>query len=255
MLTKTKLLLLAVLMAATLLVPTPTVAQASPAHDDQITRLYLAVLGRYPDPGGHLYWADQLAAGEELTSLVRVMISTDEVIATSSGDLVLDTYRNALGREPDAAGHAFWTAHDPWFAVVGISESVEHQQRTGTLPPPAAPAASTDATHVQALNNPSDRAIIVEGWVDAGHGVFVPPVLLTIRRCESEHNYEAANPRSSARGAYQFLTSSWDAYGHSDRYGVPQAHLATPAQQDEAALITWQADGTRPWNASRHCWG
>ena len=93
------------------------------------------------------------------------------------------------------------------------------------------------------------------GFVDAGHGVYVPPILLEIRRCESGGNYQAANPYSSARGAYQFLTGSWAAYGHADRYGVSQAHLATNAQQDEAALITWQRDGTRPWNASRHCWG
>ncbi|MGI9611389.1 MAG: transglycosylase family protein [Acidimicrobiales bacterium] len=93
------------------------------------------------------------------------------------------------------------------------------------------------------------------GYVDAGHGVLVPAVLIEIRRCESTHNYQAANPRSTARGAYQFLRSSWAAYGHADRYGVSEAHLATNAQQDEAALLTWQRDGTRPWNASRSCWG
>lgn len=93
------------------------------------------------------------------------------------------------------------------------------------------------------------------GWVDTGNGVMVPPVLLSIRYCESRDNYQAANPSSSARGAYQFLTGSWASYGHAERYGVSQAHLATPAQQDEAALITWQADGTRPWNASKSCWG
>ena len=257
MLTKTKLLFLAVLMTATLLVPSPTVAQASEAHDDQVTRLYLAVLGRYPDAGGHVYWSERLASGESLTDLVRVMLNTSEVIETSSGDLVIDTYLNALGRAPDAGGYAFWSAQDPWFAVVGISESAEHQQRTGTLPPPVAPAASAtpDTTHLQALNDPSGRAVLAEGWVDAGHGVFLPPVLLAIRWCESGGDYEAANRRSSARGGYQFLTGSWNWYGHADRYGVPQAHLATPAQQDKAALITWQADGTRPWNASRHCWG
>lgn len=257
MLAKTKLVFLAVLIAATLLVSTPTVASASDAQDDQITRLYLSVLGRYPDAGGHVYWSERLAGGEDLVDLVRVMLDTPEVDETTSGDLIVDIYRNALRREPDAGGYAFWSAQDPWVAVVGISESPEHQELTGTLPPPVAPApsAATPQTHVQALSNPSDRVQLGDGWVDAGHGVFVPPVLVAIRWCESTDNYEAANRRSSARGAYQFLTGSWDWYGHADRYGVPQAHLATPAQQDEAALITWQADGTRPWNASRHCWG
>lgn len=262
MLTKTKLLFLAVLMTATLLVPSPTVAQATDAHDDQITRLYLSVLGRQPDAGGHAYWSERLTSGESLLDLVRVMLDTPEVAEKSSGDLIVDIYRNALRREPDAGGYAFWSAEDPWVAVVGISESPEHQELTGTLAPPAAPvaaspqAASTpESSHVEALSDPSERDVLTEGWVDAGHGVFVPPVLLSIRWCESTDNYAAANSRSSARGAYQFLTGSWDWYGHAARYGVPQAHLATPAQQDEAALITWQADGTRPWNASRHCWG
>ena len=93
-----------------------------------------------------------------------------------------------------------------------------------------------------------------DGWVDTGNGVLVPPVLLAIRWCESRDDYQAANPSSSARGAYQFLTGSWAAYGHADRYGVNQAHLASKVQQDEAALLTWQRDGTRPWNASRTCW-
>jgi len=219
------------------------------------------VLGRSPDAGGHTYWSERLAGGESLLELVRVMLDTPEVEERSSGDLIVDIYRNALGREPDAGGYAFWSAQDPWFAVVGISESPEHQQRTGTLPPPAAPApaqaaaATPQTSHVQALSDPGERDVFSEGWVDAGNGVFLPPVLLAIRWCESNDNYQAANRRSSARGGYQFLTGSWDWYGHADRYGVPQAHLATPAQQDEAALITWQADGTRPWNASRHCWG
>lgn len=93
-----------------------------------------------------------------------------------------------------------------------------------------------------------------EAWVDAGNGVALPAVLLDIRYCESRGDYLAANSRSTARGAFQFLTGSWKYYGHAERYGVAQAHLATPAQQDEAALKTWQADGTRPWNASKSCW-
>ncbi len=93
-----------------------------------------------------------------------------------------------------------------------------------------------------------------DGWVDTGNGVLVPPVLLAIRWCESRDDYQAANPSSSARGAYQFLSGSWRAYGHADRYGVSTADQASRAQQDEAALLTWERDGTRPWNASRTCW-
>jgi len=92
-------------------------------------------------------------------------------------------------------------------------------------------------------------------WVNAGHGVSVPDVLLRIRFCESTNNYQAAHVTSSARGAYQFLSGSWSWYGHAARYGVATADLATPAQQDEAAVLTLKKDGTRPWKESFRCWG
>lgn len=117
------------------------------------------------------------------------------------------------------------------------------------------PTTAEETTTTAAPTTAAPTTAAGNGFVNAGHGVYVPPILLEIRRCESGGNYQAANPYSSARGAYQFLTGSWAAYGHAARYGVSQAHLATNAQQDEAALITWQRDGTRPWNASRHCWG
>lgn len=91
-------------------------------------------------------------------------------------------------------------------------------------------------------------------WIDSGNGVMVPDLLLRIRFCESTNNYTAANDHSTARGAYQFLTGSWDWYGHAAQTGVAQAHLATPAQQDQAALRTLQSEGTGPWTASRRCW-
>ena len=91
-------------------------------------------------------------------------------------------------------------------------------------------------------------------WVDAGNGVLVPDLLLRIRFCESTNNYKAANSNSSARGAYQFLNKSWDWYGHAARTGVAEAHLAAPAKQDEAGLLTLQSQGTAPWRPSRDCW-
>ncbi len=131
-------------------------------------------------------------------------------------------------------------------ADAATTEGASGSTETSVETPPTTEAPTTTAPPTTAAGN---------GYVNAGHGVYVPPILLEIRRCESGGNYQAANPYSSARGAYQFLTGSWAAYGHAARYGVSQAHLATNAQQDEAALLTWQRDGTRPWNASRHCWG
>ncbi|MGH1492089.1 MAG: transglycosylase family protein [Acidimicrobiales bacterium] len=91
-------------------------------------------------------------------------------------------------------------------------------------------------------------------WVDSGNGVMVPDILLRIRFCESTNNYLAANSTSSARGAYQFLNKSWDWYGHAARTGIAEAHLASPAQQDESGLLTLQSQGTGPWAESRACW-
>ena len=91
-------------------------------------------------------------------------------------------------------------------------------------------------------------------WNDGGNGVAMPDLMLRVRFCESSNNYRAAHVASSARGAYQFLSKSWEYYGHAERYGVAEAHQATPAQQDEAALLTYRQVGARPWAESRHCW-
>lgn len=91
-------------------------------------------------------------------------------------------------------------------------------------------------------------------WIDAGNGVVVPDLLLRIRFCESTNDYLAAHRVSTASGAYQFLDGSWDWYGHAASYGVVEARLATPAQQDEAAVTTILRVGARPWAESRSCW-
>lgn len=214
--------------------------QVTAYHLDQVTRLYLTTLGREPGPAGQAYWAQLLVNGHTRIAVIRYMLATPEAQSATSGDLLVDAYRNALGRTPDSGGYDFWSQFDPVAAVAAISDSAEHIAKTDTLPPPT-----------PGIRSFAGRA----GWVDAGHGVFVPPVMLAIRHCESTDNYQARNPRSTARGAYQFLTGSWQAYGHADRYSAATALYATPAEQDEAAVITWLADGTRPWNASRHCWG
>ncbi len=139
--------------------------------------------------------------------------------------------------------------------TVETTEASEPEESTGDSATTVETTETTVAEEEPTTTEAPATTAADNGFVNAGHGVYVPPILLKIRWCESTDNYTAANPSSSARGAYQFLTGSWAAYGHADRYGVSQAHLASPAQQDEAALITWQRDGTRPWLASKHCWG
>lgn len=107
-------------------------------------------------------------------------------------------------------------------------------------------------------------------WVDLGHGVKGPPILLEIRRCESGGDYSIRNPSSSAGGAYQMLKSTWRTWvGHGpyaaadpfplngSEAGAPYARAehAPPHIQDRVAVAGFMVYGTAPWNASRHCWG
>lgn len=234
---------LALLVGALQLSGSPATAEGDlTVYSHQVIRLYRTTLGRSPDVVGLNYWTSRLSTGESAESVARGFIDSPESVASTTGDPILDAYSRALGRTPDQSGYDYWSRRILAEAVVAISDSAEHVQLTGTM---AAPAPRPTAASVAAAP---------QGWVDAGHGVHVPPVMLRIRNCESRNNYQAANRWSTARGAYQFLKSSWKLYGHAARYGVAEAHLATNAQQDEAAVLTWQRSGTSPWNASAGCW-
>jgi len=72
-----------------------------------------------------------------------------------------------------------------------------------------------------------------------------------IRWCESRDNYKAQNPTSSASGGYGFLDSTWRSIT-----GLPgSAKDYPPALQDKAFRDLYAQLGTRPWSASRGCWG
>ena len=71
--------------------------------------------------------------------------------------------------------------------------------------------------------------------------------------CESGGRATATNPSSTASGLFQFLDSSWIAYG-GGKYAA-RAKDATPAQQYEIANHAYALSGLSPWAASRSCWG
>lgn len=75
----------------------------------------------------------------------------------------------------------------------------------------------------------------------------------SIIACESGGNPTAQNPHSTASGLYQFLRSSWLAYG-GGQY-APEAKMATPAQQTAIANHAYALSGLTPWAASQRCWG
>ena len=116
---------------------------------------------------------------------------------------------------------------------------------------------STDAL-AKTFEVPERCADHPAGWVDYGHSIFGPPIGLVVRQCESGGDYsiEYEGPKNStASGAFQFLDSTWRAYGFDQKYGVTRAMFATPAQQDAAFVEAYNRDGLTPWAASKHCWG
>ncbi len=76
-------------------------------------RTYQAVFARTPDPGGFLWWYEQLRAGMTRTEVASAFAASPEFIGENRvGDeaFVGLLYRNAFGRNPDAAGEQFWVS-------------------------------------------------------------------------------------------------------------------------------------------------
>ena len=80
-----------------------------------------------------------------------------------------------------------------------------------------------------------------------------PAILYRIKQCESGGSYHAVNPSSGAAGAYQFMYTTWHALPESR--GYRNASDAPAWLQDRAARRLYAMYGTRPWAASRSCWG
>ena len=82
------------------------------------------------------------------------------------------------------------------------------------------------------------------------------PVLINIAKCESrmrqydEKGRVLKNPSSSASGVMQIMLSY---------HRKPAARLGLDLHTLDGnlryALHLYKQEGTRPWNASRHCWG
>ena len=84
--------------------------------------------------------------------------------------------------------------------------------------------------------------------------VDVAALMARIRACESHGNYRARNRRTSAAGAYQFVTSTWRRYRGAEGRRYVRASHAPPTVQDHAFLRAYAHEGTRPWASSRSCW-
>lgn len=103
-------------------------------------RLYQAAFNRRPDEGGLGYWVHFLEQGYTLADAAGGFLNSPEARAMydalSDVDYVTTLYRNALHREPEPAGLAFWVARlhgggeTRASVLVGFSESPENRGNT-----------------------------------------------------------------------------------------------------------------------------
>lgn len=126
----------------------PAAPAASPGVRDSITRLYLAVFDRQPDPAGRQYWIDQYVSGVGLPRIAEAFMASGEwqrrIGDVDDPAFIALLYDNVLDRNPDPGGRRYWveraaggfTRTD---LVLSFSESEEFVRRTGTAPPTPPP--------------------------------------------------------------------------------------------------------------------
>ena len=71
-------------------------------------------------------------------------------------------------------------------------------------------------------------------------------LLNRIIECESGWKSSAKNPYSTASGLFQFISSTWNNWGEGDVFD--------PYDNIRAGVNLFNAEGTKPWNASKSCW-
>ncbi|MCM2264161.1 MAG: DUF4214 domain-containing protein, partial [Desulfuromonadales bacterium] len=103
-----------------------------------VVRLYFAYFNRLPDFSGLMYWVKEHSSGNlTLDNISDFFASSPEFQQTygslNNGQFVELVYQNVLGREPDAAGLAYWTgqldtaARTRGQVMTGFSESAEYK--------------------------------------------------------------------------------------------------------------------------------
>jgi len=107
----------------------------------QVMRLYQAALGRQPDAAGREDATTALVAGHSLASLAANFLDSPEFLARfgrpDDTGFIHRAYQQALGREADADGLAFWQAKlaggvSRAEMLAGFSESPENRDLTSS---------------------------------------------------------------------------------------------------------------------------
>jgi serralysin len=108
----------------------------------QVARLYQAALGRAPDAVGREYWTAEVMHGAALSTLAEQFLGSHEFIdrfgTPDDAGFVRRAYEQALDREADADGLAYWEGRlaggtSRAELLAGFSESDENRQLTAPL--------------------------------------------------------------------------------------------------------------------------
>jgi hypothetical protein len=94
-------------------VTTPTPSCSTCTASNYVQRAYVAYYGRPADPAGLAYWASRMdAEGGSLSAIIAAFGSSGEFNrrygGLSTSALVTKIYQQALGRDPDTAGLAYY---------------------------------------------------------------------------------------------------------------------------------------------------
>ena len=105
------------------------------AEEKIVADAYRAYLNRSPDAAGISYWIGRLDNGATDEQLDAAFIGSPEYIASHGGSgaaWVASMYHDLLGRNPDAAGLAYWTGQlalgvTPTSVALGFATSAERE--------------------------------------------------------------------------------------------------------------------------------
>lgn len=169
---------------------------------------------------------------------IRAALMTMTVIATAI--LTTGTTAGAPARPAPQLAAAPTTAAQ---ALVNNAIRKINTTTTSTLPPappvttPSLPTPPAPAPAEGYQPGPEDPITTLDAGTQAAFAC--------IRWRESRGDPQAQNPSSTASGLYQFLDSSWLAYGGGQF--APRAWQATPEQQGQVAVWAYQQSGLSPW--------
>lgn len=149
--------------------------------------------------------------------------------------------------------------------IILIDEPIEQIQlketTTSTFPIPDATTTTTTTTTIilptttipkpKVVIRPSTTTTAVTN-IDASGPQTPNAFLVCIAHYESGSNYS-----SVGGGMYGIIDSTWNNLNYPFKIdsGVNHSWLATPAQQDAAAIYLYNRSGTKPWGPRRLCGG